>query len=99
MLVGALRGAGDTRFVLVNATIISFAAILTGRYLEQQFAWSETGYGLYGWWWVMTGWLFALGVTYLVRFEQGKWKSMRVIEPEVAEEVTAATNPAVGFGK
>jgi multidrug resistance protein, MATE family len=95
MLVGALRGAGDTRFVLINATIISFAAILTGRYLEESFAWKETGYGLYGWWWVMSGWLFALGVTYLVRFEQGKWKSMRVIEPELPGATAEPAAPAI----
>ena len=95
VLVGALRGAGDTRFVLTNATIISFASILTGRYLEAQFAWKETGYGLYGWWWVMTGWLFALGITYLIRFEQGKWKSMRVIEPEVVDDPEETVEAAV----
>ena len=57
-------------------------------------AWQETGYGLYGWWWVMTVWLFALGMSYLVRFIQGRWKSIRVIEPELPDEDLPAKTPA-----
>jgi Na+-driven multidrug efflux pump len=48
------------------------------------FHWSETGSALVGWWWVMTGWSCALGVIYLIRFQLGRWKAMRVIEPELA---------------
>jgi len=92
VFVGALRGAGDTRFVLFNASVLSLLAIATGFLLQEQLHWKETGYGLYGWWWVMTGWIVALGVTYLARFEQGKWKTMRVIEPELPD---AASPPAV----
>lgn len=94
VLVGALRGAGDTRFVLFNATIISAVAILTGLYLQKTFAWRETGYGLYGWWWVMTAWLCVLGISYLVRFSQGRWKSIRVIEPELPDDEQPASEPA-----
>jgi hypothetical protein len=32
---------------------------------------------------VLTAWIFALGVTYVIRFEMGQWKTMRVIEPEL----------------
>jgi multidrug resistance protein, MATE family len=95
MLVGALRGAGDTRFVLANASVISILAIFAGKYLEKQFQWLESGFGLYGWWWVMTGWLLVLGVTYLLRFCQGRWKSMRVIEPELIDEPAAPLEPAI----
>lgn len=84
VLVGALRGAGDTQFVLFNATIISAIAVTCGLLLERQFHWQQTGYGLYGWWWVMTAWLFVLGLSYLGRFVQGRWKSMRVIEPDLS---------------
>ncbi len=95
VLVGALRGAGDTRFVLVNATLISAMAIVTGMFLQERYAWQETGYGLYGWWWVMTGWLLALGISYLVRFIQGRWKEIRVIEPELPDEDRSAAAAAV----
>ena len=85
MFIGALRGAGDTRFIMLNTSAISIVSLLTGYYFEDRFRWSETGFALYGWWWILTGWVLALGLTYLIRFEQGKWKTMRVIEPELLE--------------
>jgi MATE family, multidrug efflux pump len=89
VLVGALRGAGDTRFVLYNATLISVIAITEGLVLSRRFHWQESGYGLYGWWWVMTLWLLVLGITYLGRFKHGGWKNIRVIEPELPNEPDA----------
>jgi MATE family multidrug resistance protein len=82
--VGALKGAGDTRFILVAASAVSAAALLVGKTAAAFFDWQATGSALVGWWWVMTGWSCALGVIYLVRFQLGRWKSMRVIEPEFA---------------
>lgn len=84
IFVGALKGAGDTRFILINAVIVSTLAILTGNYCERYFEWQERGWMLWGWWWVLTGWIFTLGMVYMARFIQGKWQSMRVIEPELA---------------
>jgi len=51
----------------------------------------ERGWMLWGWWWVLTGWIFTLGMVYMARFIQGKWQSMRVIEPEL--EVPIAESP------
>jgi MATE family, multidrug efflux pump len=90
IFAGALKGAGDTRFILLNALVISTIAILAGNFCEAHFHWKETGWRLWGWWWVLTGWIFALGVTYLARFIQGRWRTMRVIEPDfTATEVAA----------
>jgi MATE family multidrug resistance protein len=94
VFVGALRGAGDTRFILWNTSIISILFLSLGYFLEHQLGWKESGYALYGWWWILTGWIFALGVTYLARFEQGRWKSMRVIEPDLAPPELPADGPA-----
>jgi MATE family multidrug resistance protein len=94
VFIGALRGAGDTRFILINTSCISIISVVTGRMLEREFAWRESGWGLYGWWWILTGWVLALGLTYVARFEQGKWKTMRVIEPDLPEEEPAAQEPA-----
>jgi len=93
VLVGALRGAGDTRFVLYNATAISAISITTGLFLERYFGWKQSGYGLYGWWWIMTVWLLFLCLTYLLRFKQGRWKSIRVIEPELPDDEPPAGEP------
>jgi MATE family multidrug resistance protein len=92
MLIGALRGAGDTKFILWASSIISTLAILTGWTCESLFAWNERGFGLWGWWWIITGWIFTLGVVYLARFLGGKWKSMRVIEPEVEPDAPPITD-------
>ena len=85
VFVGALKGAGDTRFILLASLVLSILAIAGGRLAQQQYEWNRSGFSLYGWWWVLTGWIFALSVVYLLRFVQGKWQAMRVIEPEIAE--------------
>ena len=77
VFVGALKGAGDTRFVLLATSAISVISVSIGRYGQTQLDW-----GLYGWWWVLTGWLLALAAVYLARFLHGAWRSMRVIEAE-----------------
>jgi MATE family multidrug resistance protein len=83
IFVGALKGAGDTRFVLLVASVMSVVSIGIGAYGQHYLSWR-----LLGWWWVMTFWIFALGMIYLARFLQGRWKSMRVIEPELEEVET-----------
>jgi MATE family multidrug resistance protein len=83
MLVGALRGAGDTRFILGATSLTAILFVAIGHLGEQAFQWHTRGIGLWAWWWVMTLWIFALGVIYFLRFLGGKWKSMRVIEPEL----------------
>lgn len=96
MLIGALRGAGDTRFILLASGAISIVAVAAGRIGERVFRWHDLGIGLWGWWWILTGWIFALGLVYLARFLGGKWREMRVIEPELtAEEVAPPAEPAV----
>ena len=37
---------------------------------------------VYGCWALIVCWCLIAAVTYLVRFRQGKWRTMRVIEPE-----------------
>jgi MATE family multidrug resistance protein len=96
VFVGALRGAGDTRFIMINTSVISVLFLSLGYLLEYQLGWKESGYALYGWWWVLTGWILALGVTYVIRFEQGRWKSMRVIEPDLAPAEVAAAPELCG---
>jgi MATE family multidrug resistance protein len=95
IFVGALKGAGDTRFILINTVIVSSLAIATGKFCESHFRWIENGWQLWGWWWVITGWIFALGMTYLARFVQGRWRTMRVIEPDVASESALDDQPAL----
>ncbi len=72
VLAGAIKGAGDTWFVLRVTIIISIAGVLA--------CWFGQSLGVMWWWFVVTVWVWARGVIFLLRFLQGKWKSMRVIE-------------------
>lgn len=82
IFVSALRGAGDTAFVFFASTAIPFVTVLTARFLRPFIDdWGISG--LYWWWSVVTLWLLLLFLVFGARFLQGKWKAMRVIEPEV----------------
>ena len=82
IFVSALRGAGDTAFVFLVSTGIPLVTVITGRYLRQ-FAESWHISGLYWWWGIVTTWLAFLFLVFGARFLSGRWKTMRVIEPEV----------------
>lgn len=75
ILVNAIKGAGDTQFVLLVSLVMGcFIAVFSWLAVE---VWHL---GIYGCWVVMVLWVWGLGITYLLRFIQGKWRSMRVIE-------------------
>ena len=94
VFVSAIKGAGDTRFVLLTTLFVSPIPVSLGWLGLTRWNWSLTDF-----WVVITGWIFALGIIYLSRFCQGKWRHMRVIEPEpiqIAREdspVPAAGSP------
>jgi MATE family multidrug resistance protein len=71
----AIKGAGDTKFVLKTTFIMSGLPVVA--------AWVGTRYfglGIQWCWIALTGWILALGVIYVLRFLSGKWRTMRVIE-------------------
>ena len=73
ILAGALRGAGDTWFVLVSGVMASSIALFVG------FGW-EPANSLLEWWWKMVAlWVWLLAVFMTARFAQGKWKRMRMV--------------------
>ncbi|MBN1851741.1 MAG: MATE family efflux transporter [Pirellulales bacterium] len=78
IFVSAIKGAGDTRFILMTNLFVSPLPVLAG--------WIGLHYfhaGLIYCWWVITIWVWVLGMIYLLRFLQGRWKSMRVIETDM----------------
>lgn len=77
VLVGTIKGAGDTRFVLLATIAISPIPVVV-VWLGQRYA----DWGLYACWAVLTGWVFANGIIFALRVWQGKWRDMRVIEPQ-----------------
>jgi MATE family multidrug resistance protein len=75
ILVGALKGAGDTRFLLFVSLFL--ASLLAGfSYLSVE-VWRLS---VYGCWVLVVFWCTLSALIYVLRFRQGRWRSMRVIE-------------------
>ena len=78
----ALKGAGDTRFIMITSLVMTPMPLLA--------AWAGIHYADWGllWCWVViTVWICALGLIYCGRFLQGRWRQMRVIEPELLRPI------------
>lgn len=75
IFASAIKGAGDTRFVLM-ATLALAAVPFVMAWIGVRFF----GYGLYWSWAAVTVWVCLLGVTFWWRFVEGRWRKMRVIE-------------------
>ena len=87
----ALKGAGDTRFVMITSTILCYATMA----LPAWYSVTHLGTGVYTIWILSTFYVFVLAIIYLFRFLGGKWKSMRVIEmPIGAPPVNVPATPA-----
>lgn len=75
IMASAIKGAGDTRFVMwVSLIMASILAGLTYAVVE------VLDLGVLSCWALVTAWVSVFGLIFLVRFMQGKWKSLRVIE-------------------
>src|SRR5262249_22810841 len=75
IFVGALKGAGDTRFLLfVSLVLASLLALFTYLIVE---VWHLS---VYGCWTLIVFWCLIAAVLYVIRFRQGRWRQMRVIE-------------------
>ncbi len=74
----AIKGAGDTRYVMFVTTLYSIFVLILPVYILIEVL--KTG--LMFAWVLATAYITALGVTFYVRFLGGRWKDMRVIEPE-----------------
>ncbi len=76
IFMGALKGAGDTRFVMLAAAISSVCMVVIPVWLLLEVLHA----GLYAAWACIVGWVLAIAAACTVRFARGRWRSMRVIE-------------------
>ena len=74
-----LKGAGDTRFVMLCSLGLCWGVMVVPTYFIVKYQYGPGG-GLYLSWMALTGFVFLLSITFYLRFACGKWKSMRVIE-------------------
>ncbi|NOY40882.1 MAG: MATE family efflux transporter [Planctomycetes bacterium] len=75
VFVSAVKGAGDTRFVMLISLIMG-VLLATLSWLTISFF----KLSVYGCWMTVAVWVGIMGVIFLLRFLGGKWRSMRVIE-------------------
>jgi len=84
---GAIKGAGDTRFIMWTIAAMSIGLMMVPTYLAVEVFHA----GIYAAWTIATIYACALGLAFMLRYRQGKWKDMRVIEAPVALSETAWT--------
>jgi len=79
IFASAIKGAGDTRFIMYAIVVISAGVLVVPTYV----AISVFDYGLMAGWTIVSAYVITLGLVFYVRFLGGKWKTMRVIEEPV----------------
>ena len=76
VFIGALEGAGDTRFIMKMSFLISIILFVLPCYLYIRFFEAK----LYVLWWIITANVILYCAVFFWRFQHGPWRSMRVIE-------------------
>ena len=90
VLSGALKGAGDTRFVMVYMVLGGWLILVPGTLLLL-----HLGYSIIGLWVWLAIYISVLAVGFWWRWQQGRWKMIHVIEhregveyrPPAADEI------------
>ncbi len=76
VFTSAIKGAGDTRFVMLVLAIVSSTVLIIPNYIALVLLHAN----IYTAWTIFTIYVSIMGFIFLFRFLGGKWKSMRVIE-------------------
>lgn len=77
---GALKGAGDTRFVMLLAAVLSLCFLVLPTYVIVE----VLGLGLYHAWSGLVLFLLLYAGGSWLRFKSGKWQDIRLIEEQAA---------------
>jgi len=75
VFAAGIKGAGDTRFVMIMILIVSTGILVVPTFL----ALLVFRAGIYTAWIFVSAYVIILGFSFLIRFLQGRWKTMRVI--------------------
>jgi MATE family multidrug resistance protein len=81
MFASGLKGAGDTAYPLVASVALSWVVMLVPAYLLCVVG----DAGVYTAWATASAYVAVLGLLMMTRFRAGRWTSLRVIEPRIAE--------------
>jgi len=74
---GVLRGAGDTRFLMLAVGAVAFAGLI----VPSVAAVNWLGIGLFGLWAIFLGYAALLAVVLWLRYRAGAWQRLRLVEP------------------
>ena len=72
----ALKGAGDTKFVMISNIFLTVFVLVLPSFVLIKFG----NIDIFSAWYIASIYIIVLGFSFLIRFLSGKWKSMRVIE-------------------
>ena len=76
VFTSALKGAGDTRYVMLGSIGLSWLVMLIPAVVGV----ALFDVGVWTLWALMCAYIVAAGIFFYFRFRSGAWKSMRVIE-------------------
>jgi MATE family multidrug resistance protein len=76
VFASALKGAGDTRFVMYLIAALSTGLLVVPSYVAIE----VLGAGVVASWGIGTTYVSVLGIAMYLRYRAGTWKRMRVIE-------------------
>jgi len=79
VFLSALKGAGDTMYIMIMFGVAAVVLLIVPIYVMVV----VFHMNLFAAWWIITIYIASLGLLFLARFLGGKWKSMRVIEPNL----------------
>ena len=85
VLSGALKGAGDTKFVMYYSLAMAWGVLVGGLIVIVL----VLDLGIYWAWGWTAFYIFVLSLGYMLRFKQGAWKTMEVIDRESPVEPRA----------
>jgi MATE family multidrug resistance protein len=83
VISSALKGAGDTRFIMFAMLGISITFLILPTYIALE----VFDLGLTAAWSIGLAYMISLAVAYGLRYKTGKWTSMKVIEQPPSPEV------------
>jgi len=86
---GALKGAGDTQFIMWTIAALSCGVMIVPVYLAVEVF--KTG--IYMAWTLVTFYVATLGIAFYLRYRHGKWKQMRIIEASPIIREPLASSP------
>ncbi len=79
VFISVLKGAGDTVFVMLIAAMMTIFVLIVPSYIVMV----KMNAGLYAGWLICSIYVCCLGISFFLRYLTGKWKKMRVIEPDL----------------